>query len=82
MGKEDFDIRKLRGLDKKIIEEKKILLRGLKYDLITFEDGEQVLKRYSEKTKIELIFTFAKKADNEKIIEEMIETAQRVLGGT
>lgn len=59
-------------IDKKIIKEEEVCIRGITYNQITFEDGEQILHRYNEKSKmwIELIFK-PNGYDDSKTVEEI-----------
>ena len=46
------------NVEKEIINEEDVYINGKTYKEITYEDGEQILKRYNEKYKMWVILKF------------------------
>lgn len=63
-----------------IIQEKEIELRGLKYNQITYETGETILKRFDPKAKMWVVCKF-RQDDDSKQVKEIQETVVKMLTG-
>jgi hypothetical protein len=61
-----------------IINEEEIELYNKRYKQITYENGDQKLKKYNCKSKIWVILKFAKE-ENSQIIESLIKTVVKAL---
>lgn len=67
------------NINKKIIEETEIEIRGKKYKQITYEDGEVVLKQYYPQFKMWAVLRFSQKDDTEALEKLKLITKKAML---